>query len=205
MVPDRIPPERLSRYGVGPEKLVRYPGLKEEYYLHDFEPDPAVLTGLGVDRERVLVVFRPPPEVALYHRTENPVFPALLERVGNDSSVHAVVIARTDDQREYVRRLALPSVLVPETAVDAQSLIALADLVISAGGTMNREAVALGTPVYTTFAGRLGAVDEALMGEGLLRRLDDPQQVEIQRREPGDRPARRDPDVLVELLLGTPR
>jgi hypothetical protein len=205
MVPDRIPAERLSRYGVGPGKLVRYPGLKEEYYLHDFEPDSAALDALGIDRERTVVVFRPPPDVALYHRTENPIFPRLLERLGRDGDVHAVVIARTDDQREFVRGLALPSVIVPDGAVDAQSLIALADLVISAGGTMNREAVALGTPVYTTFAGRIGAVDEALIAEGRLRPLTDPDAVEVERRAGAGTPARRDPDVLVEMLLGTPR
>src|SRR5919202_65089 len=95
LVPDRIPAERLRRYGVGAEKLVQYPGLKEEYYLGDFQPDPRALDDLGVDRDRVVVVFRPPPEVALYHRAANPVFPRVLERVGTDPNVHAVVIART--------------------------------------------------------------------------------------------------------------
>jgi predicted glycosyltransferase len=205
MVPDRIPPERLERYGVGPGKLVRYPGLKEEYYLHDFEPDPAVADDLGVDRERVVVVFRPPPDVALYHRRSNPLFPRVLERLGRDEGVHAVVIPRTDAQREYVRGLALPSVIVPDGAVDAQSLIAQADLVISAGGTMNREAVALGTPVYTTFGGRRGAVDEALIGEGRLRPLTDPDAIEVRKRDAPGEFERRDPDVLVDMFLGTPR
>src|SRR5437667_3530937 len=164
IVPDSIPEERLARFGVKPPKLLRYPGLKEEYYLSDFEPDPGVLERLGVDRDRVLVVFRPPPDVALYHRVANPLFPRVLERVGTDPGVHAVVIPRTDDQRDYVRSLGYPSLIVPAGAVDAQSLIALADLVLSAGGTMNREAVALGTPVYTTYGGRMGGVDEALIG-----------------------------------------
>jgi predicted glycosyltransferase len=93
--------------------------------------------------------------------------------------------------------------VVPEHAVDAQSLIALADLVISAGGTMNREAVALGTPVYTTFEGRLGAVDERLIAQGRLRRLDDPEQLDLRRREGATRKPRirRDPGKLVDALL----
>ena len=91
---------------------------------------------------------------------------------------------------------------VPRSAVDAQSLIALSDLVISAGGTMNREAVALGTPVFTTFEGRLGAVDEVLLREGRLRRLERPEQVQVEKRQRGaaERTG-RDPRELVKLLL----
>jgi predicted glycosyltransferase len=87
--------------------------------------------------------------------------------------------------------------------VDAQSLIALADLVISAGGTMNREAVALGTPVYTTYGGRLGGVDEALIREGRLRPLTDPRAIELHKRDGEREVMRRDPELLVDLFLGT--
>jgi predicted glycosyltransferase len=205
MVPDRIPAERLERYGVGPDKLVQYPGLKEEYYLADFEPDEGALDALGIDRERVIVVFRPPPDVALYHRKSNPLFPQVLNRLGGDDGVHAIVIPRTEAQRSYVRDLRRPSVIVPDSAVDAQSLIALADLVISAGGTMNREAVALGTPVYTTYGGRLGGVDEALIREGRLRPLTDPRAIDLGKRDRAGHVERRDPDLLVDLFLGTPR
>ena len=156
VVPDSMPAERLARYGARPPKLLQYPGLKEEYYLSDFEPVPSVASTLGVDPERTLVVLRPPPDVSLYHRHSNPLFPQTLHHLGRLEHVHAVVLPRTVEQRDYVRSLELPSVLVPDGAVDAQSLIAIADLVVSAGGTMNREAVALGVPVYTTFGGRLG-------------------------------------------------
>ena len=199
MVPEAIPPERLARYGAKPRKLRRYPGLKEEYYLADFEPDKAVLGELGLDRARPLVVVRTPPDVSLYHRFENPLFFRVLERLAA-SEAQAVVLPRTPAQREEVRRLG--GFVVPERAVDAQSLVGLADLVISAGGTMNREAVALGTPVYTTFEGRLGAVDELLLREGRLRRLTDPEEVSLERRsEQGGLRIRRDPRELVTLLL----
>ena len=203
MVPEYVPPDRLRRYGVHDGKLVRYPGLKEEYYLSDFRPDPTVLDELGVDRQRVLVVVRPPPDVSLYHRKSNPLFPQVLDRVGRASSVHAVVLPRTEAQREYVRGLGLPSVLVPGAAVEAQSLVALSDLVVSAGGTMNREAVALGTPVYTTYGGRLGGVDEALIREGRLRPLTDPRALELVKRSGDPQLNRRDPQLLVDHLLGT--
>ena len=199
MVPEAIPPERLRRYGAKPSKLRRYAGLKEEYYLADFEPDEAVLGELGLDRARPLVVVRTPPEVSLYHRFENPLFRRVLERLGAGDA-QTVVLPRTREQREEVR--AMGPFTVPEHAVDAQSLVAFADLVISAGGTMNREAVALGTPVYTTFEGRLGAVDEALMQEGRLRKLTDAAEVRVERRAEQDGlRIRRDPRELVTLLL----
>jgi predicted glycosyltransferase len=199
VVPDAIPPERLARYGAKPGKLRRYAGLKEEYYLADFEPDEAVLGELGLERERPLVVVRTPPELSLYHRFENPLFPRVLERLAA-SDAQTVVLPRTPEQRDEVRRLG--GFVVPEHAVDAQSLVAFADLVISAGGTMNREAVALGTPVYTTFEGRLGAVDEALLRDGRLRKLTDADEVRVERRtEQGGLRVRRDPNELVTLLL----
>jgi predicted glycosyltransferase len=202
VVPDSIPEDRLARFGVRPPKLLRYPGLKEEYYLADFDPDSEVLSRLGVDRERVLVVLRPPPDVSLYHRHSNPLFPQTLDYLGSLDTVHAVVLPRTDPQRAYVRGLALPSVIVPDAAVDAQSLIALADVVVSAGGTMNREAAALGVPVYTTYGGRLGGVDEALIREGRLKPLTDPRALELRKRDGEDKERiRRDPAVMLDLLL----
>ena len=202
VVPEAIPPERLRKYGVKPPKLVQYPGLKEEYYLADFEPDRSVLLQLGIDPARVLVVLRPPPDVSLYHRHSNPLFPQTLEHLGRLDNVHAVVLPRTEEQREYVRSLDLPSVILPERAVDAQSLIALSDVVVSAGGTMNREAAALGVPVYTTFGGRLGGVDEALMREGKLVPLSDPRALTLEKRsEDTSARVRRDPKQMLELLL----
>jgi hypothetical protein len=202
VVPDSIPPERLATYGARPPKLQQYAGLKEEYYLSSFEPDTAVLDAWGIDRARVLVVLRPPPDVSLYHRHSNPLFPQTLEHLGRSDEVHAFVIPRTEEQRDYVRALDLPSVIVPDQAVDAQSLIALADLVVSAGGTMNREAAALGVPVYTTYGGRLGGVDERLIRESRLRPLTDPRALDLHKRDatPGER-HRRDPQDLLDLLL----
>jgi predicted glycosyltransferase len=203
VVPDSIPVERLARYGARPPKLLVYPGLKEEYYLADFEPDPRVLEGWEIDSGRILAVLRPPPDVSLYHRHSNPLFPLTVQHLGTLDSVHAVVLPRTEEQRDYVRSLALPSVIVPDRAVDAQSLIALSDLVVSAGGTMNREAAALGVPVYTTYGGRLGGVDEELIRQGRLRPLTDPRALQLRKRDRAalDDRIRRDPGALLALLL----
>jgi predicted glycosyltransferase len=202
VVPEAIPPERLAPYGAAPPKLVQYPGLKEEYYLADFEPDRTVLDSWPLEPERAVVVVRTPPDVSLYHRRSNPLFPQVLSYLGHHDGVHAIVLPRTPEQADYVRSLSLPSVIVPERAVDAQSLIALADLVVSAGGTMNREAAALGVPVYTTYGGRLGGVDEALIRDGRLWPLTDPRALDLRKRNgaPSLR-VRRDPHVLLDLLL----
>ena len=198
VVPDAIPAERLSRYGAD-GKIRPYPGLKEEYYLADFEPTEQVLDELGLDRTAPLAVIRTPPDVSLYHRFENDLFAQLLERLRADET-QAVVLPRTPKQRAELAQRG--GFVVPERVVDAQSLVAYADAVISAGGTMNREAVALGTPVYTTFEGRLGAVDEGLLRQGRLRKLSSPTEVRIEKRSgPAVERVRRDPRDLVKLLL----
>jgi predicted glycosyltransferase len=204
VVPDAIPPERLARYGARPPKLVQYEGLKEEYYLADFEPDATVTDPFDLDPGRVLVVLRPPPDVSLYHRTSNPLFRETVDHLGSNPDVHAIVLPRTDEQRAYVQSLELASLILPDRAVDAQSLIALADLVVSAGGTMNREGAALGVPVYTTYAARLGGVDEALIRDGRLVPLSDPRALRLEKRNAAAVPrVRRDPEHMLELLLSS--
>lgn len=196
VVPDVIPPERLYPYGAK-GKIRGYEGLKEEYYLADFEPDPAILDELGLNPAEPIAVIRTPPAVSLYHRFENDLFGGVLERV---QGRQAVVLPRTPEQREELVKAG--GFIVPERAIDAQSLIAYADLMVSAGGTMNREAVALGTPVWTTFEGRLGAVDEGLIAEGRMQKLTDPAEVDLRKREGGAQSerVRRDPRVFFGLL-----
>jgi uncharacterized protein len=202
VVPEAIPLDRLARYGAA-RKIAAYPGLKEEYYLADFEPDPAVLGDLGLDPYEPIAVIRTPPAVSLYHRFENDVLGAVLARLRGRQ---VVVLPRTPQQRVELRDSGF---VVPDRAIDAQSLIAYADLVISAGGTMNREAVALGTPVWTTFQGRLGAVDERLIADGRMRSLERAEDVVLVKRAPQAAPQedriRRDPALLAELLASPAR
>lgn len=194
VVPDAIPPERLDKYGAR-GKVKAYAGLKEEYYLADFEADRAVLGELGLDAAQPIAVVRTPPVVSLYHRFENPLFARVLDKL---EGAQTVVLPRVDSQREELDGRGF---IVPERAIDAQSLIAFADVVVSAGGTMNREAVALGTPVWTTFEGTLGAVDERLIAEGRLHKLEDADALVLEKRSgaAGER-IRRDPQLLVDLL-----
>jgi predicted glycosyltransferase len=203
LVPDAIPEQRLARYGARPPKLECYRGLKEEYYLSSFEPDEAVLERLGVDRERVLCVVRTAPSYALYlGGSESELLTRLMRRLSHDPEATTVVLTRTAEQASAVRALGLERVVVPDRAVDGRSLVVFADVLVSAGGTMNREAAVLGTPVWSVFEGRAGAVDEMLAREGRLRFLQDPEEVELEKKPAGDvRRARRDPNELLRLAL----
>jgi predicted glycosyltransferase len=204
LVPDAIPAERLARYGARPPKLVHYPGLKEEYYLADFVPDPTVLEELEPLEDAVLCVVRTAPSYALYlGGSENELLPGLLRRLSADERTQTVVLARTPGQRQAIRTLGLERVHVPERSVDGRSLVAFADLLVSAGGTMNREAAVLGTPVWSIFEGQLGAVDERLAQEGRLRFLADPAELEIDKKPPGGwrERVRRNPAELLRLAL----
>ncbi len=201
LVPDAIPADRLAQYGARPPKLVQYPGLKEEYYLSDFEPDPAELAALGLDQGQMIAVVRTAPSYALYlGGSENELVPRVLRRL-LDEGAQVVVLARTDDQRRALRDVD-PALVVPDRAVDGRSLAGLADVVVSAGGTMIREAAVLGTPVWSIFEGRLGAVDEALEHEGRVRFLRDPAELVVEKAPAKrERRGRRDPAELLRLAL----
>jgi predicted glycosyltransferase len=207
LAPDAIPVEALERAGASEDRLFLYPGLKEDYYLADFSPDAAVLAELGIEASGLLAVVRPPPETSEYH-ADNPLYEAVIDRLAGEDAA-TVVIPRTSDQADRLRsRGAAPraqdrrGLVVPEGAVDAQSLIAYADVVVSAGGTMNREAVALGVPVYTMFSGELGAVDERLIAEGRLRPLGDAAEIELVKRAPSRGAVNpRDPRLLADAAL----
>ena len=203
LVPEAIPPERLRRYGVKPPKLVRYPGLKEEYYLSNFEPDRSVLEKLGLPEGELLCVVRTPPSYALYlGGSENELLPPLLQRLERQGC-WTVVLTRTPEQRAAVNSLGLERTIAPERAQDGRSLVALADALVSAGGTMNREAAVLGTPVWSIFEGPLGGVDELLVREGRLKILRDPEQLTVERKPPNsvERRVRRDPADLLRLAI----
>jgi predicted glycosyltransferase len=200
LVPDAIPADRLARYGARPPKLVRYPGLKEEYYLGDFEPDDSVLGRLGLDPERVIGVVRTAPSYALYlGGSENELVPRVLRRL-LDASAQVVVLARTEGQRTALRAVD-ERLIVPDRVVDGSSLVALADLVVSAGGTMIREAAVLGTPVWSIFEGRRGAVDEQLERDGRVRFLHDPDELVVEKAPAKERRASRDPAELLRLAV----
>jgi predicted glycosyltransferase len=206
VVPAAFPEEALRRFGARASKVRRYEGIKEDVYLADFAPDPGFAARLrerfGVDLMRdTLVVVRTPALEALYHRFENELFAELLGRLLSRESVKVVLLARTEAQREsFAARFSSPNLLAPREALDGANLIAAADLVVSAGGTMNREAAALGVPAATVYAGRWAAVDEQLVREGRLKRISTREDVESLRVEKkGDASPRRRTGVRAEV------
>ena len=174
VVPRAFPQEALDRYGAQPAKVFRYDGIKEDVYLADFEPDPQfpqVLDKLGISAPDVLVLVRPPAGDALYHRFENQLFDQLLERLLDQPDVKVMLLPRNEIQRHtYVARNQ-SRLIVPQQPLDGANLIAHSDLVVSAGGTMNREAAALGVPAASIYLGEWAAIDEQLVNEGRLQKL----------------------------------
>ncbi|MBA3321627.1 MAG: DUF354 domain-containing protein [Pyrinomonadaceae bacterium] len=176
IVPKAFPVESLRRYGAPAGKVRRYDGFKEDVYLASYQPDARqaddLLKSLGVNAQDVLVVVRPPASDALYHRFENELFNALLDHLSAHPRARIVLLARTDAQRaSLAKRYQARNITMPQAALDGSLLVAIADLVVSAGGTMNREAAALGTPAATVYAGEWAAVDEQLVRENRLRRI----------------------------------
>ena len=165
IVPDVFPTTALRRFGVKERKVLRYGGFKEQLYLARFHPNADVLAQLGLEPEKVIVVMRPAPEGALYHRMANEYFDKLLTQVRGNPAIQAVLLPRSDSD---ATRYGFGGITVPDRPVDALSLVASADVMIGGGGTMTRESALLGTPTYTVFIGRPAAVDAELMRLGLL-------------------------------------
>jgi predicted glycosyltransferase len=206
VVPESFPVEALKRFGARERKVRRYRGIKEDVYLADFEADPGfaglLLKKFGVDvSQDTLVVVRPPAREALYHRFENELFGELLARLLASSNVKVLLLARSGAQREeIVARFHADNLYAPREALDGANLVAAADLVVSAGGTMNREAAALGIPAATVYAGRWAAVDEHLVREGRLKRISSREDLESLRVEKkGDTSPRRRSGVRAEV------
>lgn len=203
IVPRAFPEAALVRFGASAAKVKRYDGIKEDVYLATFQIDPEFekqLGALGINATDVLVTVRPPASEALYHRFENELFDQLLERLSATPSVRIVLLPRNESQRKAYSARANPGLVLPAGAVDGANLIAHSDLVVSAGGTMNREAAALGIPAASIYLGEWAAIDEELAKEGRLRRistLGDVRNLAIQKKGPAT--ARRAVQVAGEV------
>ena len=209
IVPRMFPEAALSRFGAHPGKVRRYQGLKEDVYLADFQSDPEFeneLSKLGIAGEDILVTVRPPASEALYHRFENELFDQLIQRLLATTSVKVVLLPRNDSQRLAYSKTLGSGLILPPGPIDGANLIAHSDLVVSAGGTMNREAAALGITAASVYLGEWSALDQELVEEGRMRKLstaEDVRNLPIQKKGPTN--ARRAVHVAAEvadLILG---
>jgi len=182
LVPEVIPEARLAAQGLNLQKLVRYPGLKEEVYVYDFQPDASVLDKLRLDPRGVIVTVRPPATWAHYHQSLGEVlFRALLNRLTREPGIQVVACARTEAQELELRQrygLSSEKFKVSAEAVDGLSLMWFSDAVFSGGGTIVREAALLGLNVHSFFGGRIAAADEYLVSQGRLRLLREPGEID---------------------------
>ena len=204
IVPTSFPEKRLRRYGASVEKVRRYHGTKEDVYLADFQPDPLFaeqLCALGTNTDNVLVLMRPPAHDALYHRFQNALFDEALAMLLTNENVQVILLPRNEAQRTLYSTKASQRLIIPAVPLDGANLIALCDLVISAGGTINREAAALGVPAVSIYAGQWAAVDEELVKDGRLRRISNATELrELPIAKKPTASPRRSTDVIDEVV-----
>ncbi|MGH9738306.1 MAG: DUF354 domain-containing protein [Candidatus Acidiferrales bacterium] len=179
-MPDVIPNKAMSSKE---ERILKYPGIKEDVYVPRFRPDPSLLSLLGIDQGHLIVTLRPPATEAHYHNPESDeLFAETVRMLAEKPFVRAVTLPRNARQAEQLRKkwreaIAAGTMIIPERPLDGLNIIWFSDLVISGGGTMNREAAALGIPVYSIFRGKIGAVDRYLQDAGRLVLVESVEQV----------------------------
>lgn len=178
-IPKWIPLYCLVELGASSRKLIRYPGFKEEVYLFQFQPNPKVLEYLKLDKNQKIIVMRPEPNLAIYYHGPDDVLVNPLKELV-DKNVQIVLLPRTEMQKTYYTEQFHDRIIIPKDVIDGPSLIYYADLVIGAGGTMNREAAILGTPVISTYQGTLLEVDKWLIAKGYLKHCLAPTAEEIE-------------------------
>lgn len=180
MAPEIIPFSESARKTL---HILQYPGIKEDVYVPTFKPDPSIKSRLGIDDRAVVVVVRPPASEAHYHDPKSDeLFAATIEFLGSAPNVRVILLPRNRRQGDFLKRswaalFATGRLSIPDHAEDGLNLIWYSDLVISGGGTMNREAAALGVPVYSIFRSKIGAVDRYLANDGRLVLLENAEDV----------------------------
>lgn len=175
LMPDVIPDGIMSKKA---ERVLKYPGIKEDVYIPRFRPDPSIFAHLGISGDNLIVSLRPPATQAHYHNRESDaLFAETLRFLAENPCVRVVALPRNAKQNHVLRKewadlIASGRMVIPKAPLDGLNLIWFSDLVISGGGTMNREAAALGVPVYSIFRGKIGAVDRYLAKQGRLTLIE---------------------------------
>ena len=180
-MPNVIPDGAMSKRR---ERTLKYPGLKEDVYVPRFRPDPSVFSTLGISPDDLIITLRPPATEAHYHNPESDkLLAAILQLLADKPHVRVVALPRNAAQsgllqKQWADLIATGRMVIPKAPLDGLNLIWFSDLVISGGGTMNREAAALGVPVYSIFRGKIGAVDQYLVQNGRLTLIENVEDIQ---------------------------
>ena len=190
-----IAPEVVGIDGVakGKTRVTHYPGIKEDVYVPFFKPNGTIKSDLGLGEDNIVVTIRPPATEAHYHNPESELlFAEVMRMLEAQAKVKMVILPRNETKQTAWIKENWPGLfkqgkaIIPIKVVDGLNLMWHSDLVISGGGTMNREAAALGVPVYSIFRGKIGAVDRYLSENGRLSLLtskeDVRQKISIRKR-----------------------
>jgi hypothetical protein len=209
MTPEVVAKFLLKDGAISQSKLLSYPGLKEEVYISSFISDEGIYRELQLDPDKILITIRPPSDTAHYRSDDsNRIFQDILNVLTKRSDVQIVISSRTSDQYQRLQSEfgAMPSIRIPKLALDGLNLLYHSDLVIGGGGTMNREAAALGVPVASIFKGAQGAVDRELVRKGLMFELNDADEItSLIRKRERVLPAKRDNQTLESIVSAIER
>jgi len=200
IVPSFIGYTSLKKYGCERDRLLRYEGLKEQIYLSSFDPNIEELKSLKIDMNKIIVTIRPPGDMAHYHTKPNTLYPKLLSYLSNNEDVQCIILPRNDAQKKFAQSYNSKNFIIPAEVVDGPNLIYHSDLVISGGGTINREAVVLGIPVYTIFSQKIGAIDKSLIEKGLLKELRDIDQLKLSKYYRENKMGKIEPNGLIDKI-----
>lgn len=207
IVPELIPDEAIK---LDKKSIYRYTGIKEDVYVPNFDPDPEILNILGLSDKDLVVTVRPPAAEAHYHNPQSEVLlQHLVDYLCRDPQIRLVVLPRNEKQafslkKNFPHWYSDGRIIIPSFVVDGLNLIWHSDLVISGGGTMNREAAALGVPVYTIFLGKVGAIDRYLAEIGrltFLRTVEDIEtKIRLEHRKRPSAPQNSNTSVLQTII-----
>src|SRR4030066_386027 len=190
--------------------VVKYPGIKEDVYVPNFKPNTKINDELGLNGKNLVITVRPPATEAHYHNAQSEnLFDAAVNFLGHQKNTRLVLLPRNEKQVAWIKKewpewCADLKIIIPQQVVDGLNLIWHSDLVISGGGTMNREAAALGVPVYSIFRGKIGAVDRYLSEQGRLVLIENKDQlyskIVLARRDKAYKPGSSDNLALQKIV-----
>ena len=158
-------PEAIKKKRFFGKKLIKYPGVKEALYLSSWKFDKNIFKKLGLNKNKKIIILRPEPYTAAYYKKNRDILLKLVKKLPKEWQV--VLIARSEKQKKEYKKTN-PNLIIPREAIDGPSLVYYSDVVLGAGGTMNREAAVLGIPVISTYREKLLAVDRWLIRKGLM-------------------------------------